>query len=329
MNRKSKVLVKRLTALCVATGLAFSVTAGSEQIVSALSTPTFKWQTLTLPASSTIARGTVWSSNSTGVLNWQVSGGGCARSGENIATYAGGVCNVRVRYAASKLHTAIDSNRSLTVVPSVPVAPVTTAASAPGIQFPFKSKRCSNDCVLGDTGPGGGMVFYVASKMFTSSGSVCAANCKYLEFDFSRRPTTFEWCDKKFSLGLKDTEIGRGMDNTTRGAGKCSPGGALSRANAFTSNGKSDWFLPSRDELFALSNFMWLVMNADKKKTGNFRQSEALFKTYDLSVTDIYWSSSEYSQDKVYTQMMDSQPSFPRPKLPAGGWPLAKYVRAF
>lgn len=36
-------------------------------------------------------------------------------------------------------------------------------------------------CVAGNTGPGGGIVFYVAPTTFASTGSACTPNCKYLE----------------------------------------------------------------------------------------------------------------------------------------------------
>jgi hypothetical protein len=49
--------------------------------------------------------------------------------------------------------------------------------------FTVTAATCANGgaCIVGNTGPGGGKVFYVASSNFTSTGSNCGTACKYLE----------------------------------------------------------------------------------------------------------------------------------------------------
>ena len=61
-------------------------------------------------------------------------------------------------------------------VQDVASAATTTASSAP-------AASCAEGgvCQIGDAGPGGGIVFYVASAPFTESGSACNTNCSYLE----------------------------------------------------------------------------------------------------------------------------------------------------
>ena len=104
-------------------------------------------------------------------------------------------------------------------------------------------------CVVGDTGPGGGIVFYVASLNFTSTGSDCGTTCKYLEAAPTDESTGIAWCSNTTSaLGTTATDIGTGMANTTTADGTCTSG-AIQIAADYTNNGKIDWHLPSKDEL--------------------------------------------------------------------------------
>ncbi len=327
MNKTSKVLVKRLAALFVAMGLAFGVSAGGARVVSALSAPSFRWQTFTLPASSTIARSTVWTSNSTGALSWKAFGGGCERKGENIVTFAGGVCKVRVTYGASKIHSAIDTERAHSVVPLVTTTsrpPVTTTSKPPITAVPkptvaptttaapvTRSCALGGVCKLGDIGPGGGTVFYVASKPFESTReSVCYKSCRYLEAaptDIGVKPgqaASVAWClvvgsqggflQSLPSLGL---QIGSGMKNTMtmmdRSRNKPCAIGAIKIAHDYSSRGKSDWHLPSFEELKTLCNYVRIEYRVAPGTTCGSRQglsSLAFSKTFHY--VNPYWSSS-------------------------------------
>jgi hypothetical protein len=127
-------------------------------------------------------------------------------------------------------------------------------------------------CVLGETGPGGGKVFYVASSNFTSTGSDCGTACKYLEAAPSDHSSTVAWCSNtSSSLGVTGTGIGSGMSNTATADSTCTSG-AIQVAADYTNNGKTDWHLPSKDEL----NQMYV----NKVAIGDFAIA-------------IYWSSSE------------------------------------
>jgi hypothetical protein len=119
-------------------------------------------------------------------------------------------------------------------------------------------------CRLGDTGPGGGTVFYVASGTFTqngATGSMCSSNCKYLEF----APSDVLW-DYGYSwsgptnnaysfIGATDIVIGTGYLNTQRIIAGTDFDGVLRSAvltakNYRGPNDLSDWFIPSANEIF-------------------------------------------------------------------------------
>jgi hypothetical protein len=138
---------------------------------------------------------------------------------------------------------------------TVATATVTlTGTTCDGISF---------TCKVGDIGPGGGTVFYVASETFTqvgATGSMCATNCKYLE----AAPTTsatFAWTDNVYvwsgntATGIgataQQTAIGTGYANTLAIVGQSNtPNMAATISQAYRGpNGLSDWFLPSKDEL--------------------------------------------------------------------------------
>jgi hypothetical protein len=136
-------------------------------------------------------------------------------------------------------------------------------------------------CVLGETGPGGGKVFYVASSNFTSTGSDCGTACKYLEAAPSDHSSKVTWCSNtSSSLGVTGTGIGSGMSNTATADSTCTSG-AIQVAADYTYNDKTDWHLPSKDELAQLY--------AQRTTVGGFSY-------------DYYWSSSEDNATAAWIQ---------------------------
>jgi len=138
---------------------------------------------------------------------------------------------------------------------------------------------------LGDTGPAGGIVFY--GKGSYSDG------WRYLE----TAPASTEWRKKewgsyKIKMGGTETDIGSGQSNTTRivkwlsnhsEAGKAAQ---LCDALVVENNGVtySDWFLPSKDELYLIYTNLYL------DGVGGFAGNNI----------DKYWSSSEDDDDAYY-----------------------------
>jgi len=135
-------------------------------------------------------------------------------------------------------------------------------------------------CIVGDTGPGGGIVFYVSAANFTSTGSDCNTTCKYLEAAPAESEVGIAWCSNANSaLGTTATAVGTGMANTTTADGTCTSG-AIQTAADYTNNSKNDWHLPSKDELNQLY--------ARRATVGGFSTSR-------------YWSSSESSTSQAAT----------------------------
>jgi hypothetical protein len=146
-------------------------------------------------------------------------------------------------------------------------------------------------CAVGDTGPGGGKVFYVHASGTFACGATLASTCKYLE----AAPTsgaaawtdaTYAWSgntSEAIGADAQGTAIGAGYRNTQAMVTQSSTAGragTVSRAYRGP-NSLSDWYLPSQDEL----NQMYVNKNA----IGGFSN-------------DFYWSSSEYGDDSVWVQ---------------------------
>jgi len=109
-------------------------------------------------------------------------------------------------------------------------------------------------CIVGNTGPGGGKVFYVAGSPF-ACGPTGGATCTYLEV--STTVTQAEFCDAANTVGdagstrlatLNPDTIGAGYASTLVITSACS-GGAAVNARAHSGGSLSDWYLHNRQEL--------------------------------------------------------------------------------
>jgi hypothetical protein len=130
----------------------------------------------------------------------------------------------------------------------------------------------------GATGPGGGKVFYYNAKGFTMTDNKQV--CHYLEAAPDDMATTLAWASSGYTytnisgIGLG---IGTGRKNTALILGVDGNAPAAKACKEYRGGGKTDWFLPSKDEL----NQLYL----SKDHIGNMG-------------TNWHWSSS---QDKDYS----------------------------
>ena len=129
---------------------------------------------------------------------------------------------------------------------------------------------------LRDTGPGGGLVFYI-----TDGG------LHGLESSTSDQGTGQWGCVGTLISGADGTAVGTGSQNTTDILAGCAMRPiAASLAQAYSGGGLNDWFLPSKDE-FALMYTNLILYNV-----GNFTNSA-------------YWTSSEVNNFNAWLAIVD------------------------
>jgi hypothetical protein len=142
-------------------------------------------------------------------------------------------------------------------------------------------KPCARggSCVVGDTGPGGGKVFYSARTKQPWGRYLEAAPRTWFSSDGD---PNLMWCSNVTDSlpGTQATALGAGKANTAAMLGACTTDAAVA-ATSYRGGGKSDWYLPSRDELRQL--FL------HKARVGEF-------------ILHGYWSSSEYSAHEAWIQ---------------------------
>jgi hypothetical protein len=174
---------------------------------------------------------------------------------------------------------------------------------------------------VGDTGPGGGIVFYVASGTFTqtgAAGSMCTTACKYLEAaptnwltgttgDPQRTWATNVNANQTTAVsGADGTAIGSGYQNSldiVAQAGNIAASSAAVLAREYGGGGKTDWFLPSRDELNELCKY---AKNQAPGTTATVCAGSGVLRS-GFSSAD-YWSSSEFNATSVRGQAFYTVP---------------------
>jgi len=139
--------------------------------------------------------------------------------------------------------------------------------------------------VLGDTGPGGGKIFYLIEKGFSVTVDKISETCYYLEAS----PDNIDVAEWSSTQAIQNTEaaIGTGKQNTKFIADKLNRLDlknwfAAQICDEYENNGFSDWFLPSKDEL----NQLYINRNY----VNDILQDE-------------YWSSTQYGiRDSAWFQ---------------------------
>jgi hypothetical protein len=131
---------------------------------------------------------------------------------------------------------------------------------------------------VGNTGPGGGKIFYISKEGFASNGR----NCHYLEAA-PEDVGTLSWISGSKYPEVKATQqddLGTGEENTAAILAADANAPAALACDQYNHGGKDDWFLPSK---FELSAMYW-----NKEAIGGFSDG-------------IYWSSSlDYNDDPWY-----------------------------
>ena len=164
---------------------------------------------------------------------------------------------------------------------------------------------------MGNTGPGGGIVFYIQASSGTfACGVTLASTCRYLE----AAPTsgTAAWTDAQYlwsgntstligataqgvavGTGLKNTEAMVSQNNTASRAG------TITRAYRGPNN-LTDWYLPSKDELNQMCKWQrGVAWTSDANGCVGGTLNSATWGASGFSIA-FYWSSSEYNTTYVW-----------------------------
>jgi uncharacterized repeat protein (TIGR02543 family) len=187
----------------------------------------------------------------------------------------------------------------------------------------WTAATCANGgvCVVGNTGPGGGTVFYVAPTTFTqtnASGTMCTTACKYLEYaplNWGTTLSAINGCtagtattDPKckyvltsltITTPVTSTAIGAGYNNTLLiFASNSSP--AATAASSYRGSGFTDWFLPSANELFELCKYATVGGTSCSGGTNGQTTFRTVVRSEFTSTNDSgnlaqYWTSSRSS----------------------------------
>ena len=104
---------------------------------------------------------------------------------------------------------------------------------------------------LGDTGPGGGLIFLI------SGGLTYEMAPKTWSGSSSDDTPILKWCNIENSniTGAVGTALGTGSANTTAMQSPACASGTAVSARAYLGGGLTDWFLPSKSELNAMCNY--------------------------------------------------------------------------
>ena len=174
---------------------------------------------------------------------------------------------------------------------------------------------------IGETGPGGGIVYYYSEVGFTCGPSLLST-CNYLEYapnknwngEVNDSDPNYQWAVSDY----QSIEIGSGAQNTSIGSGYANSVAITTQGNDITTaagasrgyrgGGKSDWYLPSRDELNQLCVFvhgLGVDANGNCITDGvvidsNVQSANAAAKGF--QIIDYYWNSTEGSSNGVQGQ---------------------------
>ena len=224
-----------------------------------------------------------------------------------------------------------------------PTPTVTAVAIASAPAAPAPTCATGGTCIVGNTGPGGGIVYYVNTAGF-ACGPTLAATCKYLEVAPSgwntgddpnppwavgtaNQSTGVTEITDEGSVNNSSTGIGLGLKNsmaivTQNGAYNATSNDyAAGAARAYAGNSKSDWYLPTTAELNLLCqwgrNVTQVVGTACTGGTLNTGTGASGGFVYNY-----YWSSSELNASVAWNQLFNAGNQSYRDK---GG--ITNYVR--
>ncbi|NOU22907.1 MAG: hypothetical protein HOO93_14200 [Methyloglobulus sp.] len=170
------------------------------------------------------------------------------------------------------------------LIPSAPANPVRpkqglTLKLCPGSDTP-QWENCTY--AIGDTGPAGGIVFYLTDTTGLHGLEAAPVDLGPAEWG----------CSSTAINGADNHDVGSGAQNTLDilTAGCTYPGIAARLADDYSLNDHDDWYLPSIDDLYVMSNSIGPTAPAPLANAGHFADGLAG-----------HWSSSEYGSFSAWS----------------------------
>ena len=166
---------------------------------------------------------------------------------------------------------------------------------------PLLIVACARDSYsIGESGPGGGVVFYASDRPFPC-GPDLAESCRFLEAAPVDGEVLRVWAEPPYVdsdvANARGLAVGTGWSNTIAiiTQGNTDPDvSAAAYADAYEHNGYSDWYLPSKDEIFELYEHRGTVGASEQNN---------------------YWTSSGYDFNTVWNQSFVEGPQHRRLKF--------------
>lgn len=156
------------------------------------------------------------------------------------------------------------------------------------VKAPAKPAAAPKVYKVGEKGPAGG--FIILDKGSVSDG------WRYLEAAPADLSAGAEWGCAGIATGAAGTAVGTGKSNTQAIIPKCGPAKTAAKlCTTYRGGGKSDWFLPSQEELLLICT--------------------TLYKTSaKMSNTRSYWTSSESDANNAVFFFVGKGMFVPEPK---------------
>jgi hypothetical protein len=225
-------------------------------------------------------------------------------NGTYSATYTAGNTSGSVTITPKLSDVDFTNTTSITLTTSTPSTPVCGSNG-------MRTSGGSGACQVGDIGPGGGFIYYYDSAGFncgagfSGTGSPTGDLCHYLEV----APNGWNGgSDPRISWASPDNQatvvtgaggiaIGTGLQNSidiSAQSGNVAATSAAVAALAYTGGSKSDWYLPSKDELNELCKFARTIptgLTSELCPSSGGTQKAG----FTWSPAGDYWSSTEGS----------------------------------
>ena len=255
---------------------------------------------------------------------------------ESTTTVKATTTTVRATTTTVKATTTTVAASTTTAAPTTTTTTSTTTTLAPTTTVATCAQ--GGTCVVGDTGPGGGTVYYVSANGF-SCGVTMSSTCHYLEVSPANWKASTASSANCTAAGTENVEcvwasaslstfidtsgaVGNGAKNTKAiidGVGVLNSWAAVV-SKAYQGGGKSDWFLPSQHELDELCKF------ANGQTTGDQSVACARGTLKTGFYPGNYWSSNDGGSGKAISiDLMHGVQAFPSKDLAR----LIRPVRAF